>query len=89
MKTLIVSALALLLLTGVGFSQAAIQPGENANNVAAKMDAEAARAAQEEKKQRELDAAYKDALARTKPPPSHPDPWGTVRPANGSAASHQ
>lgn len=87
MKTLVVSALALLLLTGVGFSQAAIQPGENANNVAAKMDAEAAHAKQEEKKQRELDAAYKDALARTKAPPSRPDPWGTVR--NGSAASHQ
>jgi hypothetical protein len=86
MKTAVVSGLALILLTSVGFSQAELS-GRNANTESSAMDTARARAVEEQKKQRALDDAYKDAVARTKSPASRPDPWGNVRPANGSAAN--
>ena len=63
MRILVASTFTLLLLTGVAFSQQSLGAGENPNTWAAKQDADAARAAVEEKKQRELDAQYKAALA--------------------------
>ena len=57
MRTFVVSTFTLLLLTGVAFSQ-----GENANTMADKQDAAAARGAVEQKKQKELDDQYKAAL---------------------------
>jgi hypothetical protein len=78
MKVFAITACALLLLTGVALSQ----DGENANTVAEKRDAAAHRAEQDQKKQRELDAAYNAALAKTKAPAPLIDPWGAVRPAN-------
>jgi hypothetical protein len=81
MKVLAISACVLVLLTGVALSQ----DGENANTVAKKQDAAAARARQEQKKQQELDAAYKAALKEKKAPATVVDPWGAVRPANSSS----
>ena len=55
MRTIVVSTFTLLLLTSVVFSQGR-ESGENPNTVIEKQDADAARAAVEEKKQKELDA---------------------------------
>jgi len=52
---------------------------ENANTWADKQDADAARAAMEQEKQRQLDAQYKAALGRMKTPAAPSDPWGDVR----------
>jgi hypothetical protein len=82
MKVLAISACVLVLLTGVALSQ----DGENANTIADKRDAAALRAKQEQKKQQELDAAYKAALKEKKAPATVVDPWGAVRPANSSSA---
>jgi hypothetical protein len=77
-KIMAISACVLVSLTGVAFSQ----DGENANTVAAKMDAAASRARQEQKRQQELDAAYKETLKEKKAPATVADPWGAVRPSN-------
>jgi hypothetical protein len=87
MKILAISACALVLLTGVAHAQGPAAPGENTNTEAARQDAEASRARLEQKRQRELDAAYKAASAKTKAPTTPVDPWGGVRPANGSSAA--
>ena len=83
MKTFVVSALTLLLLTSVAFSQQGREVGEHANDNrntwAEKQDAAALRAAEEQKKQKELDAQYRAALGRTKVPTAPSDPWGDVR----------
>ena len=50
------------------------------------MDAAALRARQEQKRLQELDAAYKAALKEKKAPATPVDPWGAVRPANGSSS---
>ena len=78
MRTIVVSTFTLLLLTSVVFSQGR-ESGENPNTVIEKQDADAARAAVEEKKQKELDAQYKAALGRAKTPIAPSDPWGDVR----------
>jgi hypothetical protein len=80
-KVLAISACVLVSLTGVALSQ----DGENANTVAEKMDAAALRAKHEQKKQQELDAAYKATLKEKKAPVAVVDPWGAVRPANSSS----
>jgi len=80
MKVFAISASVLVLLTGVALSQ----DGENANTIAEKLDVAAFRAKQEQKKQQELDAAYKAALKEKKVPATVVDPWGAVRPANNS-----
>jgi hypothetical protein len=82
MKVLAISACVLVSLAGVALSQ----DGENANTVAQKMDAAALRARQEQKRLQELDAAYKAALKEKKAPATPVDPWGAVRPANGSSS---
>jgi hypothetical protein len=64
MKVFAISASVLVLLTGVALSQ----DGENANTIAEKLDVAAFRAKQEQKKQQELDAAYKAALKEKKVP---------------------
>ncbi len=88
MRPLALSALILLALTSVSVSQGALRSEDNnANAVAARTELEHARAAQERKKQAELDAAYKDALKRTPAPATPADPWATVRPANSSATN--
>jgi hypothetical protein len=84
MKSLVGSTFVLLLLTGVAFSQ----ESPNANRLTATRDAEEARAAAAHKKEMELDA-YKAAKDKTKAKSSASDPWGTVRPANTPATSHQ
>jgi hypothetical protein len=88
MKTLVVSALMLMLLTSVGLSQASQSnlSGRNSNTDAAATDAARSRAASEQKKQEELDAAYHDALQKNKAPTAPHDPWGIARPSNGAAA---
>jgi hypothetical protein len=89
MRTLVVSTCTLIFLTSVAFSQAH-EPGENANTISARQEAAAARATEAQKKQRELDTAYKAALEKTKTPVTAPaDPWGGVRPANTSATNRQ
>jgi len=88
MKTFVVATFALLLLTGAAFSQQGREAGENANTLADKQDADAYRAAQEEKKQKELDSQYKAALGRVKTPVAPPDPWADVRSAKTPAAGH-
>ena len=70
MKILAISACALVLLTSVAHSE---------DQVTA-----ASRERQEQKKQQELDAAYKAASAIKKAPAAPVDPWGAVRPANNS-----
>jgi hypothetical protein len=88
-KTLVASASMLVLLTGIAFAQEGRAAGENSNSKAAEQDSEALRAHGEQKTQKELDAAYKAALTRTKAPATAPaDPWGDVRAANPSAANH-
>jgi hypothetical protein len=87
MRIFAASTLTLLLLTSVAFSQQSLGAGENANTWTEKQDADAARAAVEEKKQKELDAQYKAALGRTKTTaPS--DPWGDVRSVKAPATGH-
>jgi hypothetical protein len=81
MRTFVVSTFTLLLLTGVAFSQ-----GENANTMADKQDAAAARGAVEQKKQKELDDQYKAALGRAQKPIAPSDPWGDVRPTQTAPA---
>jgi uncharacterized protein YecT (DUF1311 family) len=88
MKTLVASVCILALLTGVAFAQEGRAAGENSNTKAAEQDSEIQRAQAEQKKQKELDAAYKAALTRTKTPTTAPsDPWGDVRPTKPSAAN--
>jgi len=87
LKTLAVSAVALLVLTSVSYSQGR-KSGENPNTEAAEMDAAAAQAIRKQKQQQELDAAYNAALKQKKPPPAPTDPWGGVRPAGGAATGH-
>jgi hypothetical protein len=88
MKTLVTSACMLALLTGVAFSQEGRAAGENSNTKAAQQDSEILRAQGEQKTQKELDAAYKAALTRTKASTTAPtDPWGDVRAAKPSAAN--
>jgi hypothetical protein len=88
MKTLLASACMFVLFTGVAFSQEGRASGENSNTQAAQQDAEILRAQREQKAQRELDASYKAALTRTKPPTTAPvDPWGDARPAKPPAAN--
>jgi hypothetical protein len=79
MRTFVVSTAALLLLTSFAFSQQSQDSGENSNTWVEKQDTAAWRAAEERKKQKELDAQYKAALARTKMPTAPSDPWGDVR----------
>jgi len=87
MRTLAVSTFTILLLTGAAFSQDHLGAGENANTWADKQEVDAARAAVEQQKQKELDAQYKAALGRAKTTaPS--DPWGDVRSVKAPAASH-
>jgi hypothetical protein len=83
MKILAISACVLVLLTGVALPQDA----DNANTIAEKQDAAAARARQEQKKQQELDAAYKAALKEKKAPATAVDPWGAVRPPANSSST--
>jgi hypothetical protein len=70
MRILAISACALVLFTGIAHSEDA--------------DEAASRVRQEQKKQKELDAAYKEASTIKKAPATTVDPWGTVRPANSS-----
>ena len=70
MKVLAISACALVLFTGIAHSEDA--------------DTAASIARQEQKKKQELDAAYKAASEIKKAPATPVDPWGAVRPANGS-----
>jgi hypothetical protein len=87
MRTFVVSTIALLLLGGIAISQQ-IGAGENANTWVEKQDSEAARAAVEREKQKQLDAQYKAALGRTKTPIAPSDPWGNVRSVNPPATGH-
>jgi hypothetical protein len=70
MKVLAISACALVLFTGIAHSEDAATAASIAR--------------QEQKKQQELDAAYKAASAIKKAPTTPVDPWGVVRPANSS-----
>jgi hypothetical protein len=70
MKVLAISACALVLFTGIAHSEDAATAASIAR--------------QEQKKQQELDAAYKAASAIKKAPAAPVDPWGAVRPANSS-----
>jgi hypothetical protein len=70
MKVLAISACALVLFTGIAHSE--------------DDDTAASIARQEQKKKQELDAAYKAASEIKKAPATPVDPWGAVRPANGS-----
>jgi hypothetical protein len=70
MKILAISACAIVLLTGVAHSE--------------DKETAASRERLEQKKQQELDAAYKAASAIKKAPATAVDPWGGVRPANSS-----
>jgi hypothetical protein len=85
MRTFFVSTFTLLLLTSVAFPQGR-EPGENANTWVDKQDANAARAAVEREKQKELDAQYKAALGRAKVPIAPSDPWADVRSAKTPAS---
>jgi hypothetical protein len=87
MRTLVVSTLALLVFTGVAFSQGR-ESGENGNTWVDKQDAAAAHAAIEQQKQKQLDAQYKAALGRAKTPTPPSDPWGDVRSVKTPAAGH-
>ena len=73
MRILAVSVCALVLLTGVAHSE--------------DKDEAASRARQEQKKQQELDAAYKAALKEKKAPATAVDPWGAVRPPANSSST--
>jgi len=64
----------LIGITGVGWSQ------DNANTLMDKQDSAIRKAKEAEKQQRELDAAYKATLGKTKPA-APADPWSNVRPA--------
>jgi hypothetical protein len=80
MKRLSILVCVLVLLGGIAHSQE-IQGGDNPNTIAARQDAERIKAEREQKKQRELDAAYKATLDKKKAPAAPVDPWGAVRPA--------
>ena len=89
MKILVSSTLTLLLLSGVAFSQQSLGAGENANTWADKQDADSARAAVEQQKQKELDAQYKAALGKAGKTTTAPsDPWGDVRSVKAPATGH-
>jgi len=87
MKALVGSALMLILLTTAGHAQnnQSNLSGRNANTEADALDAARNRAAKKQKEQDELDAAYHDALQKTKAPSAAHDPWGIARPNNGAA----
>jgi hypothetical protein len=87
MRILLISSLTLVLFASTAFAQNQHYTGENANTTAAKQDSALAHAKEAEKKQQEIDAAYKAALERTKAPVAAPsDPWAGVRSGNNSAA---
>jgi hypothetical protein len=86
MRSIVVSTFALLLLTSVAFSQGR-ESGENPNTLVEKQEADAARAAVEREKQKQLDAQYKAALGRMKTPTAPSDPWGDVRSVKTPATS--
>jgi hypothetical protein len=71
MKVSAISACVLVLLTGAAHSQ--------------DKDEAASIARQEQKKQKELDAAYKAASQIKQAPATPTDPWGGVRPTNSSS----
>ena len=86
MRTLALSTLALMLLTGVCSSQEH-EPGENPNTIAGKAQAEADRARAERKKQAQIDAAYRATLKKEKVPAAvSTDPWADVRPTSTTPA---
>jgi hypothetical protein len=84
MRTFVVSAFTLLLLTAVAFSQGR-ESGENANTWVDKQNAAAAHTAVQREQQKELDAQYKAALGRMKKPITPSDPWADVRSAKTPA----
>jgi hypothetical protein len=88
MRTFVLSTFAFLLFTSVAFSQQSLGAGENANTWVDKQDADTARAAVEQQKQKELDAQYKAALGRAKTSTAPSDPWGDVRSVKTPAAGH-
>jgi len=70
MRILAISACALVLFTGIAHSEDAATAASIAR--------------QEQKKQKELDEAYKAASTIKKAPATPVDPWGAVRPATSS-----
>jgi hypothetical protein len=89
MRIFVASTLTLLLLTSVAFSQTSLGVGENANTWTAKQNADSARAAVEQQKQKELDAQYKAALGRSGKTTTAPsDAWGDVRSVKAPTTGH-
>jgi hypothetical protein len=86
MRTLAVSVIALLLLTGVSVSQPA-GVGDNSRAVVVKHRFGAKYLTKARKKQLELEAAHKAALNKIPTPPAPTDPWAKMRPAKASANS--
>jgi hypothetical protein len=91
-----------LVLSAVAAAPIAVSPassvmaqsytGENANTNAARADAERARMREEQRRQQELDAAYRATTSKQKPAAQvSSDPWADVRgsgTSTGKSAQH-
>ena len=82
MKTLMISGLILVSLTGAVFSQVKYEAGDNVNTINDKLDSAEKQAVEAQKKRMKLDAAYKAALDKVKEPNVAHDPWANMRPAS-------
>ncbi|HUD88569.1 MAG TPA: hypothetical protein VMR17_19155 [Xanthobacteraceae bacterium] len=79
MRALVAVSVALVLTTSLARAEYIRQSGENANTEAAEADQAERDAAAAQKKQQELDAAYKAALEKNKPAAAAHDPWSNMR----------
>jgi hypothetical protein len=80
MKSVAMSAFALIALTGVAFSQHYLEPSAVSRATVVKHSFGAKRRAKvSHEKQRLLDAAHKAALSKIPNQPQPADPWAKVR----------
>jgi len=86
MRTLILSTVTLLLLTGVGYCQSG--GGENSNTLREKTDAANARDAKEQMRLMQLDRDYQNTLRKQAVPATPADPWGNVRPEDSTGKTN-
>jgi hypothetical protein len=79
MRILVIAAFALTLLTGIAPAQYIPKAGDNSNTEADRADAEARQREADQKKEMEIDKAYKATIGKTKTPTAPRDPWATIR----------
>jgi hypothetical protein len=79
MRALVAVGVALVLTTSLARAEHIRESGENANTEASEADQAARQESATQKKQKELDDAYKAAMEKNKPPATPHDPWSNMR----------